>query len=635
MTMAWAKYARQIDDINSHDLTSEQLLTLQLVSLCVGALSVTSVLLASYWIVRMRRTFRHVCAIEYPYLAMNRVFLTPSRLVMLLMQSDMLKAVCFMVYPIVEITHGVVASGTPFCQTSGFFLTLGMETCDFAVLLIAVHTVLCVSRQGSGIYAYRLFAFSLLATVPLTLSVLAFINKPAFANSGEFCYLPMQPLWTRKALSWIPRYIIFATLLIAYAWVYIYIIFHHRRFNEASYGSRSAGNGAAQTHENQQRITSVPPLPEIQRHGLVPTPESSSHGDSPENDIRRWSTASATGLGSSRRPSYMTETILTTTKRVAGVIRWRIPDFGRDIAQSDARSDRQSGSHDLLATSSETRHTPPSPQPTRVYQISRQNGQIQQASRDAHGKTSIGTHPSVSRSRASKTAVGASNQTGYFGMSSPSLSVTSRSQGAFWNQSLAQISVQHSEQASMVDIFTILRRGPQNSSPQISRNIVLSSADVDTPGTLETRDAVRRQARQLLVYPLVYTAVWLIPFISHMLGEERGKASFSLILATLVSLSIQGVADAVTFSLQEKPWRSYREDEAVAQLRETRDSRRTNAGRNREEMRADWRVARRRLKGEIEQHKLKQLERRPKPRSDWWDFERTGRSLSSGIHRGT
>lgn len=46
-------------DVNAHDLSSNQLFTLKIVSLVAGSVSIFSVLIVSYWFIRMRRRFRH------------------------------------------------------------------------------------------------------------------------------------------------------------------------------------------------------------------------------------------------------------------------------------------------------------------------------------------------------------------------------------------------------------------------------------------------------------------------------------------------------------------------------------------------------------------------------------------------
>jgi hypothetical protein len=53
--------------------------------------------------------------------------LTLDSLIMLLIQSDMFKALWFMLYPIVTFTTGPVPSNSKFCQVNGFFISLGIE----------------------------------------------------------------------------------------------------------------------------------------------------------------------------------------------------------------------------------------------------------------------------------------------------------------------------------------------------------------------------------------------------------------------------------------------------------------------------------------------------------------------------
>ena len=53
---------------------------------------------------------------------------------MLLIQSDMFKALWFMPYPVVVFAHGPVMSESTFCRVNGFFLSLGMEASGTAPL---------------------------------------------------------------------------------------------------------------------------------------------------------------------------------------------------------------------------------------------------------------------------------------------------------------------------------------------------------------------------------------------------------------------------------------------------------------------------------------------------------------------
>jgi G protein-coupled receptor GPR1 len=56
---------------------------------------------------------------------------------MLLIQSDMFKALWFMVYPIVTYTHGSVSNNTIFCQVNGFFLSVGIEAAGMIIQFLS------------------------------------------------------------------------------------------------------------------------------------------------------------------------------------------------------------------------------------------------------------------------------------------------------------------------------------------------------------------------------------------------------------------------------------------------------------------------------------------------------------------
>lgn len=63
-------------------------------------------------------------------------------LIFLLIVSDLWKAIQYFIFPIVVFIRGEVDSTSDFCQASGFFLALGIEVSDFAILMIALHAAL-------------------------------------------------------------------------------------------------------------------------------------------------------------------------------------------------------------------------------------------------------------------------------------------------------------------------------------------------------------------------------------------------------------------------------------------------------------------------------------------------------------
>lgn len=173
-----------------------------------------------------------------------------------------------------------------------------------AILLIAIHTALYVFRKGNGngLYLYRAVAFAAFAGIPLLLSSLAFINRPAFVNSGEYCYLPIKPGWTRKSLTWVPRYIILAIIVVIYSGIYVYIATLMKKFRATSTGRRESSRSSEVRSDQRKKMASVPPLPQIQRHGLIPSPDPSSR-DLTFGDQRRSSVFSAIAESVSRHAS--------------------------------------------------------------------------------------------------------------------------------------------------------------------------------------------------------------------------------------------------------------------------------------------------------------------------------------------
>ena len=72
------------------------------------------------------------------------------------------------------------------------------------------------------------------------------------------------------------------------------------------------------------------------------------------------------------------------------------------------------------------------------------------------------------------------------------------------------------------------------------------------------RRAIRRQLRLLFIYPLLYFATWVLPFVQNILNYDDYRAkhpSFPLLLLSYASVSSMGIVDIIVFSLREKPWR--------------------------------------------------------------------------------
>lgn len=109
-------------------LTASQSRILQCLALSFSTVSVASAILAFYWFMKMQRIFRHEYASTHTLeLFRYGLLMVLGSLVMLLIQSDMFKALWFMIFPIVTFISGPVASNSRFCQVNGFFITIGIE----------------------------------------------------------------------------------------------------------------------------------------------------------------------------------------------------------------------------------------------------------------------------------------------------------------------------------------------------------------------------------------------------------------------------------------------------------------------------------------------------------------------------
>lgn len=512
-----------------------------------------------------------------------------------------------MIYPIVELTRGATPSNSAFCQISGFFLAVGIEACDIAVVLLALHTALYIIYSGTsnGLQPYRRVAYCLFVGLPFLLASLAFINEPGYANSGEYCYLPLHPDWARRSLSWIPRYIIFITILALYVFIYIHVAVLMNRYS--AHLERRPRRGECPI-SHQRRRGAIPPLPRISTHGLVPSIISSRRA-SAESKARRESLFSSFsnmlvlggggGSGGSRRASGASAALIPGPKRSVQVVRWQLPRFGGDSA-----------------------HLPHLEEPGLVLEA-RHTTALDRDDLDEPpmSPTDIAV-PIRPLSRQYHAAATAEQQEG----TAPSLTATTL---GFWNRSVAFAAgtIRGSRSPSISNAFTILRRGPRSSSSRTTSSIFLSPTLFGGgAGMRAMRENVLRQTRYLFVYPLVYLCVWLAPFISHVMHGDSMEAPFGLMLTSLFSLAIQGFADALVFSLREKPWKSWPVDGENDPPFWTRgqdwqhNSLAGSVGRSRDSINADQRIARWRLDEELTE---RQMEREGGQRVvlDWWEVE--------------
>ncbi|KAK0667783.1 G protein-coupled glucose receptor regulating Gpa2-domain-containing protein [Cercophora samala] len=633
--------------------TQHTVYILTILSLTFASVSVVSTLSTLYWFVKMRRSFRH-------------------ELILLLVQSDFVKAAAFVVFPLVSLYRGNIESDSAFCQFSGFALAIGIESSDVAILLIALHSVMYIFRPKSGLYPYRHIAYSVFYLFPVSTACLAFINGNGFENVGHYCYLRTDNGWSRLALSWVPRYLICASIIGIYAFIYIYI---RKRMDD--YGRRSStslphpqglGGGGEQTnqqpHEQRRQLGSpILALPRMSYHGLIPSTPSSKRTSTSETfnlvKTRQMSASTVSTVrvedtrnpdpsfagGSPSRPS------VSHPRRS---IQWNWGGFNQATTSPDVSVD---DAHDPLSAVDPGLPSPPpatlAASPASTAPIVEQSPRRATVLSDPY-PGSLPNDTFFNRPLASScpTHPGGGDLESTGGQHSPcstgSTKVTNSSKRIL----------------SLPNIFTMLRRGPSDRSSSAGDTLMSGgtrmTAQTNTAGNYpagatylnastlafepaggsdvsKNRDKIRRQLRSLFVYPLVYMIIWTFPFVSHVMGYDdsvkKNDPQWLLILGIL-SLSVQGMVDCLLFAVREQPWRhaSGRKVGEVVRKRlgyyfgwwaggnSKKGGGGTTAGRTREEILVDGRLARERREGEIVSEREENNRWRGRRAGrEWWD----------------
>lgn len=424
---------------------------------------------------------------------------------MLLMSSDMLKSLWFIVFPIVDFKGGPISSESSFCQASGFFLSVGIEASDIAVVLIALHTAIYIFRprqsgRQSGLYPHRRLAFSAFAFFPLLMASLAFVNWPGYVNNGEFCYLPVSPGWSRLVLSWVPRYLILLTIVALYAYIYIYVTLRMRRFGRLS-AMRRASATQIPDDRHWTHISSVPPTPTSRRGSET----------SMEESERRRTSSTATTMAADIE-------LLHSRQK----IQWNWPTYGSDHDGRIPEPNENTIPRELESSTSplSTTFEPISPPPQSYIR-----------------RDTVDLTPSYH--------------------DRPSYHDNHYRQASFSTYWQPPSSPTSARAKSLANIWSILRRGTSlDSDHDHNATPFLFHPAMDGTGMAKTRDKIRRQLRLLFVYPLVYILIWAVPFVAHIMRWDAPEQAgpFAVVLLSLVSLSIQGLVNACLFCAVEKPW---------------------------------------------------------------------------------
>ncbi|KAI1420964.1 G protein-coupled glucose receptor regulating Gpa2-domain-containing protein [Xylaria sp. FL1777] len=536
------------------DLIDSHTLAVMCVSLSFAVVSVVAALFAFYWFVRMRRGFR-------------------QDMIMLLIQSDMAKALWLFISPLVYfITNKPLGSNWTFCQVSGFFLTVTIEASDIAVLLIAIHTTLFVVKRqhhggAFGLQPYRRVAYTLWATIPIILAAIVPITGDGFVDNGPYCYLPIRPTWYRDTLAWIPRYIIFVFIIATYTGLYLYVYIRFRRFGEdqrraSTMNSVSTGSPTHQDLKYRWRSRSVPPTPHLTTHGLLDPPHSSMSKNDPSK-LRQYSLASTASTLKTGEKAYLPDSPGRVVRKSS--IAWNLVDFG----------------HNGSVASASTMPCTDSVPDSSTRQLFTQNSNdINTNTNNKMATTSTAGIPAPEPAH----VAGDSNR-------DPSPHNHRENRRNRWKRRSRAQNSDTGPRNSLANIIAALRRGPPRVSTTTTTtehlndeeaggaaageedltNSDYSSVYLPTDESEEamrrSRDRMKRQMRLLFVYPVIYLLTWIAPFVMHAHRYDAPSSPSSslpppsplaLRLVSMASLCVGAAADCVFFSAWERPWRHLR-----------------------------------------------------------------------------
>jgi G protein-coupled receptor GPR1 len=101
-----------------------------------------------------------------------------------------------------------------------------------------------------------------------------------------------------------------------------------------------------------------------------------------------------------------------------------------------------------------------------------------------------------------------------------------------------------------------------HSFPRDGSTPELALLEPPSPGLnhmIRQRGRIHRQLRLMFIYPIVYTLMWVAPFVYHCMMYNDYYARnpvWEARLANSVCIASMGLVNGLVFSLQEKPWRS-------------------------------------------------------------------------------
>ena len=478
--------------LTGNNFSPQQRLAQQVIAVVSSSISIIAGAVSLYWFFRMRTNFRH-------------------HLIILLICSDLLKAIWYFIPAIVGLV-GKTTTGN-FCQATGFFLAVGIESSDYAILVIAIHSALCIfkprtSLGEAGLFNLRYAVYALWIIIPVIMASLGLMQGGVYTGQGAFCYLPIRPFWYRLGLAWIPRYLIFLTICILYVRIYWFVSGKFKQFDLDSEGSHKQPSD----HRTFNSVSS--PRPDPTR--LVST------GAWADGGIGGVSSAT----GSISQPNTPIAARLTDEKG-------KEEEATRQTSDSPAWENYTFGSSRWPIPPLEEEDLAPVP--------------ANRASQVRPSPSSLDETAATGASPTSVTLAQALSETGPESVTTPSSATRLTLPSPIHPARELPPPTQQPPRP------TLRPKLPERPNSQY----------VTAEGMRVRHTAIKRQLRFLFVYPVFYLISWLVPLAQHLSLYWDNIAAhpiFGLSCAATFFLALQCAIDAFIFSTRETPWRYVRRE---------------------------------------------------------------------------
>ncbi|EMD69824.1 hypothetical protein COCSADRAFT_214219 [Bipolaris sorokiniana ND90Pr] len=366
--------------------------------------------------------------------------------------------------------------------------------------MIAIHIALQVFRPSGqapseGLHPYKYYVYAGVFCAPTISAGLAFLNtQGAYRLQGAYCLLPTRPFWYRLALAWIPRYFIILVIISLAIAIYTYVGWEFKNYNSMS---RKLGYILNNDLTRASiNISASQTKASLFGDGYVPSEE--------------FATQPASIMTQQKNSCLHSRCTSTTSQKAVTVPERR---YSASLACNELCG--APGPTSILAAS--TSPTTPS---------------FVRSTRRFHGKHTGPARP-------------------------PLVSIPS-------GQNVGRVEYDDSLHPCVSSSHTNILSASTptlNAFPGASSTPELALLEPPSPGLnrmIRQRARIHRQLRLTFIYPIVYTLMWVAPFVYHCMMYSDyyvRQPIWGIRLASSFCIVSMGFVNCLVFSLQEKPWR--------------------------------------------------------------------------------